>query len=67
LRGCLSGTHGNYTLLDHSGKSHKVTGNNARLWDETGHEVDLTGKVGAGGTFQETELTDIASRCWNFN
>jgi hypothetical protein len=66
LRGCLSGTKGNYTLLDHQGKSHKVTGDNHELWDEVGHEVDLTGKSNSGKTFQETEITDIAPRCWNF-
>ena len=66
LRGCLSGTKGNYTLLDHQGKGHKVTGDNHELWDEVGHEVDLTGKASTGNTFHETEITDIASRCWNF-
>ncbi|MGB8768808.1 MAG: hypothetical protein WCC92_04285 [Candidatus Korobacteraceae bacterium] len=66
LRGCLSGTKGNYTLLDHQGKTHKVTGDNHELWDEVGHEVDLTGKPNSGNTFQETEITDIDSRCWNF-
>ena len=66
LRGCLSGTKGNYTLLDHQGKSHKVVGDNQRLWDDVGHEVDLTGKASSGNAFQETEITDIASRCWNF-
>jgi hypothetical protein len=67
LRGCLSGSKGNYTLLDHNGKTHKVTGDDHALWNETGHEVDLTGKVTSGNTFQETEITDIASRCWNFH
>ncbi len=66
LRGCLSGSQGNYTLLDHQGKSHKVVGDNRELWDDVGHEVDLTGKPNSGNAFQETEITDIASRCWNF-
>ena len=66
LRGCLSGSKGNYSLLDHQGKSHKVTGDSHVLWDDVGHEVDLTGKMGAHGDFQETSATDIASRCWNF-
>jgi len=69
LRGCLSGTKGNYILTDHQGKTHEVVGDNHALWDETGHEVDLTGNPGSGNasnTFQESEITDIASRCWNF-
>ncbi len=66
LRGCLSGAKDNYALLDHQGKSHKVVGDNHELSDEVGHEVDLTGKQGPGNAFQETEMTDIASRCWNF-
>ncbi len=66
LRGCLSGGKGNYTLLDHQGKSHKVVGDNRELGDDVGHEVDLTGRPNSGNAFQETEITDIASRCWNF-
>ncbi len=69
LRGCLSGSKGNYMLTDHQGKQYRVVGDNQALWDETGHEVDLTGKPGSGNasnTFQESEITDIASRCWNF-
>jgi hypothetical protein len=67
LRGCLEGTKGNYTLVDHQNKTHKVTGNDHLLWDDVGHEVDMTGNVGAGDVFQETKVTDIASRCWNFH
>jgi hypothetical protein len=69
LRGCLSGTNGDYILTDHQGKQHKVVGDNHALWDESGHEVDLTGEPGSGNAsnrFQESEITDIASRCWNF-
>jgi hypothetical protein len=66
LRGCLSGSKGNYTLLDHQGKSHKVVGDNRELGDDVGHEVELTGKPNSGNAFQEAEITDIASRCWNF-
>ncbi len=66
LRGCLSGAKSGYELLDHEGKAHKVTGETHLLSDEVGHEVDMTGKVGSGNTFHETSVTDIASRCWNF-
>lgn len=66
LRGCLSGTKGNYTLTDHQGKQHKVTGDNHVLWDDAGHEVQLSGTTNGANTFQESQITDIASRCWNF-
>ncbi len=68
LRGCLSGTQGNYTVTDHQGKQHKVMGdNNQALWDDTGHEVDLSGKMVSGSnTFRESGITDISARCWNY-
>ncbi len=67
LRGCLSGSKDNYTLVDHQNKAHKVTGDNHLLRDDVGHEVDITGKAGAHNVFEEAEISDIASRCWNFS
>jgi hypothetical protein len=67
LRGCLSGKKGDYTLTDHQGKQHRVVGDNHLLWDEVGHEVDITGtSANTPNTFKENEIMDIASRCWNF-
>ncbi len=66
LRGCLSGSKGNYTLTDHHGNQYKVVGDSHRLWDEVGHEVDLSGTTQGSNTFQESQITDIAARCWNF-
>ena len=66
LRGCLSGSGDDYTLTDHQNKQHKVSGNDHKLWLDTGHEVDLTGKTNSSDVFQESHITDIASRCWNF-
>ena len=67
LRGCLAGSNGNYTLVDHQGKAHRLTGDNHLLWDDEGHEVDITGSYGANNTFHETQIMDIDSRCWNFS
>ena len=67
LRGCLQGSKGNYALVDHQGKAHRVTGDNHLLWDDEGHEVDMTGSYGANNTFHETQVMDIDSRCWNFS
>ncbi len=66
LRGCLSGSKGNYILTDHQGKQYKVVGDNHALWDDAGHEVDLSGAAKSSDSFQESAITDIASRCWNF-
>ncbi len=67
LRGCISGKKGDYTLTDHQGKQHRIVGDDHLLWDEVGHEVEVTGTPnGKANTFKETEITDIASRCWNF-
>ncbi len=66
LRGCLSGSKGDYTLIDHQSKQYKVVGDSHQLRDEVGHEVDLSGSTKGSNTFQESQITDIASRCWNF-
>ena len=68
LRGCLTGSKGDYKLTDHQGQQHRVVGDNHLLWDDVGHEVDLTGSPSANGsnTFHESQITDISSRCWNF-
>jgi photosystem II stability/assembly factor-like uncharacterized protein len=67
LRGCVRGKKGDYTLTDHQGKQHRIVGDDHLLWDEVGHEVEVTGTPsGKANTLKETEITDIASRCWNF-
>jgi hypothetical protein len=67
LRGCISGKNGDYTLTDHQGKQHRVVGDDHLLWDDVGHEVDITGTpANPPNTLKESEITDIASRCWNF-
>ena len=43
-----------------------MTGDSHELWDEVNHEVDLSGMTIGSNTFQESQITDIASRCWNF-
>lgn len=69
LRGCLSGgPQGNYTLTDHQNKHYTVTGNNQRLWDESGHEVYVIGTPQSANSsdIQELHVTNIAEHCWNF-
>lgn len=42
LRGCLSGSTGNYTLTDQNGTQYTVNGDDAALRPQVGHEVQIT-------------------------
>jgi len=41
LRGCLSGSPGNYTLTDHNGMQYEVNGDDATLRASVGREVEI--------------------------
>ena len=43
LRGCLSGSTGNFTLTDQNGMQYKLMGNDAALQTKVGHEIEVTG------------------------
>jgi len=43
IRGCLSGSSGNYTLTDQNGMQFHITGDDARLHPMVGKEVEITG------------------------
>jgi hypothetical protein len=43
IRGCLSGSPGNFTLTDQNGMQYKLLGNDAALQSKVGHEVEITG------------------------
>jgi hypothetical protein len=45
IQGCLSGSAGNYTLTDASGKTYTITGDSSKLADNVNKEVELTGKA----------------------
>jgi len=66
LEGCLIGAKTEYELVDHQGKTHKVTGDKQLLSDEVGHEVDIKGRLISGDTFHETALTHIATECRDY-
>jgi hypothetical protein len=42
IRGCLSGSAGNYTLTDQNGTQYRVMGDEAGLQGKAGHEVEIT-------------------------
>jgi hypothetical protein len=43
VRGCLQGSDGNYTLTADDGTAYHLQGDNSRLADHVGHEVEITG------------------------
>jgi len=43
IEGCLSGSAGNWTLTDQSGKTWQLAGDTSKLTDHVGHQVRLTG------------------------
>ena len=46
VRGCLSGTNGNYTLTDSVGRIWQLEGSTDQLNGEVGHTVAITGRGG---------------------
>jgi hypothetical protein len=76
LRGCLSGSSGNYTLTDHNGAIYHLVGGEARLQDAVGHEVEVTGTPSAqrsgasddmasntASSFEVTGARQVGARC----
>ncbi len=76
LRGCLTGSDGNYTLTDHSGSIYHLVGGAAQLQNSVGHEVEVTGtpdarRTGArddtatntASSFQVTSAREVGARC----
>ena len=47
IRGCLSGSSGNYTLTDPNGMQYQVSGDDATLRSMVGHEVEISGAENA--------------------
>src|ERR1044071_10048079 len=43
IEGCLSGSAGNFTLTDQSGKSWQLAGDTSKLSDHVGHQIRLMG------------------------
>ena len=43
IEGCLSGSAGNWTLTDQSGKTYQLSGDTSKLSDHVGHQIRVTG------------------------
>ena len=53
VKGCLSGTDGNYLLTDAHGTSYQVVGDTSKLAEHVGHEIKVTGGVKTPGAGTE--------------
>ena len=49
VEGCLSGTDGNYSLVDKAGTSYQLQGENSELAKHLGQEVRIEGTMSAAG------------------
>jgi hypothetical protein len=77
LRGCLSGSSGNYTLTDRNGMQYEVNGDDATLRASVGREVEIrlvqseTADASNQGstttqtthTIQASQVTAVSSSC----
>jgi hypothetical protein len=72
IRGCLSGSAGNYTLTDQNGMQYQVSGDDASLRSMVGREVEISGiesqsSAGAASNVtngvQASEVRAVSSTC----
>ena len=73
IRGCLSGSSGNYTLTDQNGMQYQVSGDDATLRSMVGREVEISGLEGQssnGGAassvangVQASDVRAVSSTC----
>jgi hypothetical protein len=78
IRGCVSGSAGNFTLTDQNGMQYKLMGSDAALQSKIGHEVEITGienqsttpdsedqesESHATGAFQVSAVRDVSGSC----
>jgi len=77
LRGCLSGSEGNYTLTDSNGTIYHLVGGGSQLSSSVGHEVEISGTPDAqrssasdmsgntASSFQVTGAKEVGTVCEN--
>jgi len=73
VRGCLSGSVGNFTITDQNGMHFRLEGNVEALEGKVGHEIEVKGSESQGeaneavaqtpSSFQVTAVRDIAGSC----
>ncbi len=78
VRGCVSGSAGNFTLTDQNGMQYKLVGDDTALQSKVGHEVEVNGSENqsseassqggeatahASNSIQVAGVRDVASSC----
>jgi hypothetical protein len=78
IRGCLTGSAGNYTLTDQNGMQYKLMGEESALGSKVGHEVEVTGMESQAGertsdsndsmahpanSLEVSQVRDVANSC----
>src|SRR3989440_3422224 len=69
VQGCLSGSSGNYSVSDQSGKSWKLAGQQSDLQKNVGHMVELQGAIDStdNTTYNVSSVKSISDSCANSN
>lgn len=61
IRGCLSGSVGNFTLTDQNGMQYKLMGNDDLLQSKVGHEIEITGTENQSSEASGSEAQESAA------
>jgi hypothetical protein len=61
VQGCLSGSDGNYSLLDKSGNTYQLTGDTSKLQAHVGHTIQVTGTSTSSGSSASTTGKPVGS------
>jgi len=61
VKGCLSSSNGNYMLTDKNGTMYQLSGDTSKLSDHVGHEVRVTGTMGAAGGSQAGDTSSMGT------
>jgi hypothetical protein len=65
VQGCVSGTAGNFTLTDSSGKTYQLAGDTSKLGEHVGHTEEITGTKAPAGTAPSSGGTAPSSGAGN--
>jgi hypothetical protein len=61
IEGCLSGSAGNWTLTDQSGKTYSLAGDTSKLSDHVGHQVRIMGTDNSGSASSSGSASGASS------
>ncbi len=65
IRGCLTGSPGNFTLTDQNGMQYKLMGSDNLLQSKVGHEIEITGTENQAGETNGSEAQESTAPVQN--